>query len=94
MELGTVLAAYFEAPKDVEKFHLPDDFYGTKYRPHDAPDDIRFDRYDHWPAFSDEPPRICRNNCGSRSRGRCQKCKVTLCLAKNKDCFEKYHTKY
>lgn len=39
MELGTVLAAYFEAPKDVEKFHLPDDFYGTKYRPHDAADD-------------------------------------------------------
>lgn len=53
MELGTVLAAYFEAPKDVEKFHLPDDFYGTKYRPHDAPDDIKFDRYDHWPAFFD-----------------------------------------
>ena len=78
-----MLAASVEAPESLQKFQLPNDFYGTKYRPHEASDDIRYDRLDHWQTFSDDPPRICRNNCGSRSRGRCQKCKVTLCLAKN-----------
>ena len=90
----------------------------AKFRPHDVPDDIRFDRFvifwtyihnylvslllikleyyrhDHWPEFLEDTAKWCRyQNCNSRARSRCNKCMVSLCVIKDKDCFQKYHTK-
>lgn len=95
LEIGEVLAKYKEAPPEIgEPFELPHDFHGTKFRPHNAPDDIRYDRYDHWPQFVDGTAKRCRNTfCESRTRAICQKCKVSLCVAKDKDCFKEYHIK-
>lgn len=67
-----------------------------KYRPTNPPVDIRCDRYDHWPESVDlTTPRMCREKeCSSRTRTKCIKCNVFLCIAKGKSCFKSYHTKH
>jgi len=56
--------------------------------------DMRFDGYNHWPSVDElKNPHISRlEGCSSRSRTRCTKCNVYLCLSKNSDCFVKFHT--
>nr|AHN53433.1 DDE domain transposase [Nuttalliella namaqua] len=58
------------------------------------PDDIRFDRTDHFPAQMKLPSqKKCRNpGCTGKTRVMCRKCNVFLCLL-NKDCFYRFHTK-
>lgn len=55
----------------------------------------RYDGYDHLPRFeSIDNPRTCRmEQCKSRSKIRCQKCDVYLCLTRKQNCFIAYHTK-
>ena len=54
-------------------------------------DDIRFDSIGHWPEPF-EPKQRCRN-CQSYSRIRCTKCKLPLCLVKERNCFLNFHSK-
>ncbi|XP_055389991.1 piggyBac transposable element-derived protein 3-like [Condylostylus longicornis] len=96
IEIGEVMCKsikILEAP-EASCSKIPAEYYGSKYRPRNAPEDIRFDRFDHWPQFIDGTAKRCRNTgCSSRSRAICTKCNVSLCLTKDKDCFEKYHSK-
>lgn len=53
----------------------------------------RTDCYDHFPIVDDlKTARSCRlEGCKSRSRVRCEKCNVYLCLTKSNNCFMKFH---
>lgn len=53
----------------------------------------RTDGYDHWPTSDDiSAPRCCRlEECKSRSKVRCTKCNIYLCMSKGKDCFRIFH---
>ncbi|XP_039969660.1 uncharacterized protein LOC120781503 [Bactrocera tryoni] len=67
-----------------------------RYRPADQPcPEKRLDGINHWPEESDlKSARMCRRKeCKSRTRTRCTKCDVYLCLNKKKNCFTIYHTK-
>lgn len=46
----------------------------------------RFDGYDHWPVLdSISSPRCCQlESCKSRTKSRCTKCDMYLCIAKDK----------
>lgn len=63
------------------------------------PQDVRYDQTSHWPEAC--PKRLCKyENCvpksvsvRSQSRIQCSKCKVTLCLTGEKNCFINYHMK-
>lgn len=68
----------------------------SRYKPANNPSvGKRYDGYDHLPAFDDiKAPRKCRfESCSSRSKIRCRKCDVYLCLSRDKDCFYLYHSK-
>lgn len=65
-----------------------------KYRRAIAPSAAkRHDGYEHYPISDDiKAPRACRmENCSSRSKMRCEKCDVYLCLSRDKNCFKNYH---
>lgn len=68
-----------------------------QYKPVNLPvTDRRYDGYDHLAIFDDNivTPRICRmENCKSRTKILCEKCKTYLCLSRNKHCFKLFHTK-
>lgn len=67
----------------------------AKYKPANDPSiGKRYDSYDHLPLFDDiKAPRKCRfESCPSRSKIRCRKCKVYLCISRDKDCFYLYHS--
>jgi hypothetical protein len=51
------------------------------------------DKYDHWPVVDDlKTARNCRKaNCQSRTRVRCSKCKIYLCLTAKNTCFRDFH---
>ena len=53
------------------------------------------DRFDHFPVFIDaegkKRNRCKLEGCNQVSPLICQKCKVSLCLVKNRNCFLKYH---
>lgn len=55
----------------------------------------RYDGYEHLPIFDEiASPRVCRmENCGSRSKIRCEKCDVYLCLSRKNNCYAAYHKK-
>lgn len=57
--------------------------------------DKRLDCYDHWPTVDSlATARCCRlTGCTSRTRTRCKKCDVYLCLSSEKQCFKVFHTK-
>ena len=68
-----------------------------RYKPPPSPSaGKRHDGYDHLPLFDDkiQTPRCCRmENCKSRSKIYCTKCKVYLCLSRASNCFYTYHKK-
>ncbi|KAG5880857.1 hypothetical protein JTB14_034266 [Gonioctena quinquepunctata] len=55
--------------------------------------DKRLDGFEHRPNNEDMKNLVkCRlEGCESRSRIRCTKCNVFLCLSKNKNCFVSFH---
>lgn len=52
-------------------------------------DDIRCDQKEHYPIHM-EPKMRCRF-CQAYSRVGCEKCKVALCLNKDRNCFKLFH---
>ena len=57
--------------------------------------DVRFDGYDHWPDVNplSSAQRCKLEICGKKSRTRCLKCNVYLCLSSERNCFKYFHTK-
>ncbi|GBP80088.1 Chimeric ERCC6-PGBD3 protein [Eumeta japonica] len=68
----------------------------SKYRVKSLPTvDRQYDGFNHWPVFDTlKQPRCCRApGCSSRSRCRCSKCDIYLCLNKDRNCFFDFHNK-
>lgn len=55
--------------------------------------DSRYDGVDHWPEARDQavPSRCKYERCRGRSRIFCKKCRVPLCLTKDRNCFYRFH---
>ena len=53
--------------------------------------DIRYDNTGHWPEAVEKKER-CRH-CQAYSRTKCTKCKLSLCLLKERNCFQNFHMK-
>ncbi|KAF9417156.1 hypothetical protein HW555_005667 [Spodoptera exigua] len=66
-----------------------------QYRPIRPSLGKRYDGYDHVAVFDDiKAPRSCMmEGCHSRSKIKCSKCGVYLCLSRNQNCFQLYHLK-
>lgn len=98
MELGECLlatpkrkrSAVQETEEDEETEILP---RPQNYRAPLPGEDKRLDGYDHFPTVDTlTTARFCRREgCKSRSRVRCLKCNVYLCLTKDQNCFLKFH---
>ncbi|KAM7291292.1 piggyBac transposable element-derived protein 3 [Ixodes scapularis] len=56
---------------------------------------VRYDGLNHWPAHVAQTfAQRCKfEGCTSRTRIRCRKCNVYLCLSANNDCFFAFHNK-
>ncbi|XP_049316532.1 piggyBac transposable element-derived protein 3-like [Bactrocera dorsalis] len=96
-ELGEVVAKFTERPINppVPYCTSTAEPAAKRNRPLDPPVGVRTDRYDHWPEAMDmTTPWMWRvKECTSRTRIKCSKCDIFLCLTKNKNCFQEYHTK-
>ena len=56
--------------------------------------DVRHNGAGHWPFVADGiGKRYKLDGCGGRSRERWEKCQVSLCKTKDKNCFKKFHVK-
>ncbi|XP_042143406.1 piggyBac transposable element-derived protein 3 [Ixodes scapularis] len=55
---------------------------------------VRYDGCYHWPEHVSMPfaQRCRREDCSSKSRIRCKKCGIFLCLSAQKNCFFLFHT--
>ena len=51
--------------------------------------DIQFDKVAHWPEIDGNRSR-CRK-CNMTCTVKCSKCKIGLCLNKDKNCFKDFH---
>lgn len=51
---------------------------------------MRLDKVNHFPEFMDKQSR-CRNCKTGYTHIKCIKCKVSLCLIKNRNCFANFH---
>ena len=58
-------------------------------------DDVRYDGLNHWPTHQVNKERCKYANCriNAYSRTICSKCKIALCLNKDRNCFMDYHVK-
>ncbi|XP_065289748.1 piggyBac transposable element-derived protein 3-like [Dermacentor albipictus] len=56
---------------------------------------VRYDGMNHWPAHTGNSfaQRCKLEGCNSRTRVRCRKCNVFLCLSATNDCFYAFHNK-
>ena len=56
--------------------------------------DVRHDGVGYWPFVADGiGKRYKLDGCGGRSRVRCEKCQVSLCMIKDNNCIKKFHVK-
>ena len=68
--------------------------------------DVQYDFFSHWPDCIDGLGKYCKlEGCGGRSKvkcvkcnvflclNKCVKCNVFLCLNKSKNCFTRFHNK-
>lgn len=56
---------------------------------------VQYDNIGHFPEHPELPlPLRCKNpGCGGKSRWKCQKCNIHLCLQKERNCFLAFHQK-
>lgn len=59
-------------------------------------EDLRYDGMDHTPMMVDKKMRRdCKlTGCKSKTQFMCKKCYLHLCITKDKNCFEAYHTRH
>lgn len=57
---------------------------------HVPPKDIRTDNVGHWPDDSARS-RCKMPGCKGCTQTKCEKCGVTLCLTKSRNCFKNFH---
>ena len=76
--------------EDVEETIQPGVY--RSLRASDVPEDIRYDKYEHWPVLIDVPnSQRCKNkDCKKKTKFYCSKCQVHLCISNN-TCFRQYH---
>lgn len=56
--------------------------------------EVRYDGVQHWPEHQDGLGQRCKmDKCTGRSRIKCTKCNVFLCLMKERNCFKAFHVK-
>lgn len=55
------------------------------------PKDVRLDNIGHFPEHTEGRHRCKVPSCTSRSRIRCMKCNVHLCLSDKQNCFTEFH---
>lgn len=60
-------------------------------RSHVPPKDIRLDETSHWATYMTSRLRCKLPNCDGFTFIKCEKCDVSLCLNKNKNCFKRFH---
>ena len=59
----------------------------------DPAEAVRLDGHNHWPQNVAQQQRRCKlPGCKQRSVVWCTKCRVYLCLKKDRNCFIEYHT--
>ncbi|KAL3219342.1 hypothetical protein MRX96_030487 [Rhipicephalus microplus] len=70
----------------------PRKVHNAELRPVNA---VRYDGLHHWPAHTGNSfaQRCKLEGCRSRTRVRCRKCNVFLCLSATNDCFYTFHNK-
>ncbi|KAG0416758.1 hypothetical protein HPB47_006164 [Ixodes persulcatus] len=70
----------------------PKKVHNAEPRPVNA---VRYDGLNHWPAHATQKfaQRCKLEGCTSRTRIRCRKCNVFLCLSATNDCFYAFHHK-
>lgn len=93
MSLGEALINTRKRRKPLTELQMPD---AKKPRVEKLPvPEKRLDGYDHWPVVDDiANARLCRREgCDSRTRTRCDKCNIYLCLSGRNNCFKMFHTK-
>ena len=57
-------------------------------------EEVRFDSVGHWPEHLDGLGQRCKmEGCAGRSRIKCTKCNIFLCLTKDRNCFKAFHLK-
>nr|XP_047131906.1 uncharacterized protein LOC124810968 [Hydra vulgaris] len=54
--------------------------------------DVRTDDTSHWPIWAIERLRCRLPGCNGQSRVRCEKCQISLCYTKVKNCFKRFYT--
>ncbi|XP_065368731.1 piggyBac transposable element-derived protein 3-like [Calliphora vicina] len=55
------------------------------------PQEVRQDKYGHWPVTLESKMRCKFPNCKGFTRIKCDKCGVALCLNKSNNCFKNFH---
>ncbi|KAG0442394.1 hypothetical protein HPB47_015724 [Ixodes persulcatus] len=70
----------------------PKKVHNAEPRPVNA---VRYDGLNHWPAHATQKfaQRCKLEGCTSRTRIRCRKCNIFLCLSATNDCFYAFHHK-
>lgn len=58
----------------------------------DVPPEIRFNGMEHLPAYAEKKLHCKITDCTFKTFWFCSRCKVHLCIAKDRVCFTKYHT--
>lgn len=58
-------------------------------------EDIRFDKVDHWPEYSEKKHQDrCKNEgCKKKTYIYCGKCRIPLCIQRESNCFRNFHSK-
>lgn len=56
-------------------------------------ENIRYDRFDHYPVYTKNCLRCKLKGCGAKSQTACSKCNVHLCLSLKRNSYTEYHQK-
>lgn len=56
-------------------------------------DDVRFDRFDHFPVVSGNKRGRCKLDKAHYSNIKCSKCDIYLCINNKHNCFNDFHKK-
>lgn len=64
----------------------------AKRRQQEVPPEVRYNGAEHIPDYAVTKLHCKIRKCAFKTFWYCTKCKVHLCLAKERNCFKSYHT--